>query len=330
MLSGQAGRQADKWVLLAPVGKRELPVVAFPWQPSCVRHATSAASAVQCNAVQACMRVFGLLFQPCPPLLGWPSPRTFSSSLAPTALWPHTPQPTPPPLPTSPPPCGRDAEFGELECRLTPAQVAMYDGAVKVWQEVREALVTAAAATAGPKVPDPWKPFWAAQQRFFKLLCVSLKVGGWGGWLGGYGSGFVGWPGGGMPAGQYSGCLAGIWSSGLEGLQLGGLRMAVLGVGPRACAHRPHEQQGPPPSQHSSPAYTPTVQPIFLCAASHGGAGGQGGTGGGLCCSHRPAGGLGVREGERGEGRCASWEGRARGALMGWQGRISSVLSSRV
>jgi deoxycytidylate deaminase len=26
-------------------------------------------------------------------------------------------------------------------------------------------------------VKDPWKPFWAAQQRFFKLLCVSLKVG---------------------------------------------------------------------------------------------------------------------------------------------------------
>ena len=23
---------------------------------------------------------------------------------------------------------------------------------------------------------DPWKPYWAAQQRFFKLLCVSLKV----------------------------------------------------------------------------------------------------------------------------------------------------------
>ena len=22
-----------------------------------------------------------------------------------------------------------------------------------------------------------WKPFWAAQQRFFKLLCVSMKVG---------------------------------------------------------------------------------------------------------------------------------------------------------
>ena len=23
---------------------------------------------------------------------------------------------------------------------------------------------------------DVWKPYWAAQQRFFKLLCVSLKV----------------------------------------------------------------------------------------------------------------------------------------------------------
>ena len=23
---------------------------------------------------------------------------------------------------------------------------------------------------------DVWKPYWAAQQRFFKLLCISMKV----------------------------------------------------------------------------------------------------------------------------------------------------------
>ena len=23
---------------------------------------------------------------------------------------------------------------------------------------------------------DAWKPYWAAQQRFFKLLCISMKV----------------------------------------------------------------------------------------------------------------------------------------------------------
>ena len=23
---------------------------------------------------------------------------------------------------------------------------------------------------------EVWKPFWSAQQRFFKLLCISMKV----------------------------------------------------------------------------------------------------------------------------------------------------------
>jgi hypothetical protein len=62
-----------------------------------------------------------------------------------------------------------------MECRLTPAQVACYDAAVDLWQDLRAALAAAAAATGtGAAV---WKPFWAAQQRFFKLLCVSMKVG---------------------------------------------------------------------------------------------------------------------------------------------------------
>jgi len=33
----------------------------------------------------------------------------------------------------------------------------------------------ASAGGAGSK-RDVWKPFWGAQQRFFKLLCVSLKI----------------------------------------------------------------------------------------------------------------------------------------------------------
>ncbi|GAB4817714.1 hypothetical protein N2152v2_004760 [Parachlorella kessleri] len=68
----------------------------------------------------------------------------------------------------------REAEFSELECRLTSQQVAMYDGAVRLWQDLRGALAAAQAATGGSQ--DPWKPYWAAQQRFFKLLCVSLKI----------------------------------------------------------------------------------------------------------------------------------------------------------
>ncbi|KAI3433451.1 hypothetical protein D9Q98_003264 [Chlorella vulgaris] len=69
----------------------------------------------------------------------------------------------------------REAEFSELECRLTSQQTAAYDAAATLWQDLRSALLVAQAAIGSVK--DPWKPFWAAQQRFFKLLCVSLKVG---------------------------------------------------------------------------------------------------------------------------------------------------------
>ncbi|KAI7844526.1 hypothetical protein COHA_001884 [Chlorella ohadii] len=68
----------------------------------------------------------------------------------------------------------REAEFSELECRLTAQQVAAYDSAAHLWADLRQALVLALAATGSDK--DVWKPFWAAQQRFFKLLCVSMKV----------------------------------------------------------------------------------------------------------------------------------------------------------
>lgn len=73
--------------------------------------------------------------------------------------------------------CGvhRNAEFSELEAILTARQLAMYDEAVAVWQQLRSKLELAldlAAITS----KDLWKSFWAAQQRFFKLLCVSLKV----------------------------------------------------------------------------------------------------------------------------------------------------------
>jgi hypothetical protein len=47
-----------------------------------------------------------------------------------------------------PPPvhrCPREAEFSELECRLSEAQVAAYDEAALVWRDLRNALVTAQA-----------------------------------------------------------------------------------------------------------------------------------------------------------------------------------------
>ncbi|KAK9798140.1 hypothetical protein WJX73_007295 [Symbiochloris irregularis] len=69
----------------------------------------------------------------------------------------------------------RDAEFTELECKLTAQQISMYDGAVLLWQDLRTALVTALELT-GSKSREVWKPYWSAQQRFFKLLCISIKV----------------------------------------------------------------------------------------------------------------------------------------------------------
>lgn len=53
-------------------------------------------------------------------------------------------------------------------------QVETYNAAAALWQEVRGALAEALELTAGGA--DVWRTFWAAQQRFFKLLCVSLKT----------------------------------------------------------------------------------------------------------------------------------------------------------
>ena len=45
----------------------------------------------------------------------------------------------------------------------------------QMWSEVRQALAVA-LELVNAKSRDVWKPYWAAQQRFFKLLCVSMKV----------------------------------------------------------------------------------------------------------------------------------------------------------
>uniref|UniRef100_A0A1D2AC25 UBA domain-containing protein n=2 Tax=Auxenochlorella protothecoides TaxID=3075 RepID=A0A1D2AC25_AUXPR len=68
----------------------------------------------------------------------------------------------------------REAEFAELACPLTPAQIAQYDAAVALWQDTRAALVEALAATGNTR--DVWKPYYGAVQRFFKILLVSMKV----------------------------------------------------------------------------------------------------------------------------------------------------------
>lgn len=69
----------------------------------------------------------------------------------------------------------RQAEFMELQCNLTAEQQAVYDAAVQLWQSLRQGLAAALVQT-NTTSRELWKPFWSAQQRFFKLLCVSLKA----------------------------------------------------------------------------------------------------------------------------------------------------------
>ena len=42
-------------------------------------------------------------------------------------------------------------------------------------RDLRASLHEALELT-GAQNREVWKPFWAAQQRFFKLLCISMKV----------------------------------------------------------------------------------------------------------------------------------------------------------
>jgi hypothetical protein len=62
----------------------------------------------------------------------------------------------------------------QLQCSLTTAQQVCYDGAVAEWRSLRQAIVMALERLGGGQ--DVWKAFWATQQRFFKMMCVSLKV----------------------------------------------------------------------------------------------------------------------------------------------------------
>ena len=66
---------------------------------------------------------------------------------------------------------GADAPVG-----LSPAQIDVYNAAVEAWIDLRRGLATAVALCPAARDRDPFRPFWGAQQRFFKLLCVSMKV----------------------------------------------------------------------------------------------------------------------------------------------------------
>ena len=69
----------------------------------------------------------------------------------------------------------RQTEFVITESNLSEAQVKVWDQAVHVWNELKRSLVVAVDRTKGD-LPRLWTQFWGSHQRFFKQLCVSMKV----------------------------------------------------------------------------------------------------------------------------------------------------------
>lgn len=52
--------------------------------------------------------------------------------------------------------------------------MVQYDAAAALWHDLRTALRRACKRTGAGR--DVFKAYWASQQRFFKLLCMSLKL----------------------------------------------------------------------------------------------------------------------------------------------------------
>ncbi|XP_074658013.1 uncharacterized protein LOC141910988 [Tubulanus polymorphus] len=69
----------------------------------------------------------------------------------------------------------RQAEFLSLECNLSSEQIIVYDNATHVWNEVRKALEVAITRTRTTN-QRIWASFWGCHQRFFKQLCMCMKV----------------------------------------------------------------------------------------------------------------------------------------------------------
>ncbi|XP_064614960.1 uncharacterized protein LOC135479136 [Liolophura sinensis] len=69
----------------------------------------------------------------------------------------------------------KQAEFVTVEAQVTKEQMKMYDIAAHVWNEVRKALESAMFRT-GCSNNRIWAQFWSAHQRFFKQLCMGMKV----------------------------------------------------------------------------------------------------------------------------------------------------------
>jgi len=67
----------------------------------------------------------------------------------------------------------RHAEFEILQAALSPEAVLTYKEACGFWLSLKHAFHQALELTNSK---SPWNPFWSTHQRFFKQLCVALKV----------------------------------------------------------------------------------------------------------------------------------------------------------
>ncbi|XP_033638096.1 protein FORGETTER 1-like [Asterias rubens] len=69
----------------------------------------------------------------------------------------------------------REAEFVTMETDLIEEQIKMYDTAAHVWNELKNSLEAALGRT-NTGSPRVWSFFWSCHQRFFKQLCLGVKV----------------------------------------------------------------------------------------------------------------------------------------------------------
>ncbi|XP_029633048.1 protein strawberry notch homolog 1 isoform X1 [Octopus sinensis] len=69
----------------------------------------------------------------------------------------------------------KQAEFITVEAELTTEQMKTYDIAAYIWNELRKALSTALHRTncGNNRI---WTQYWSSHQRFFKQLCMGMKV----------------------------------------------------------------------------------------------------------------------------------------------------------
>ncbi|KAL7555157.1 hypothetical protein ACHAWF_018815 [Thalassiosira exigua] len=68
------------------------------------------------------------------------------------------------------------AEFHTLEVKLNTNQIAMYDGAVQWWFDVKDSIDSALElmGIAAPRLL--WRAYWSAHQRFFREMCICAKI----------------------------------------------------------------------------------------------------------------------------------------------------------